>query len=424
MWQFLWIRCLQKLLLEDLRIENTTTDVLVEYDFKNVDYDVELPVPEDSGDNNENPSNPEVGNYEDVYMFQSVITNGETYFIGDEYEGQIMTENWAILELYSTGEIYFTFGDTHYEGKWQQAGDMIEFYYVKDGYETLGTFSYDAEKNLVVTIDYKTITLKFAYRAGDAVDDGGSEDLPPEGGDVEIIEKQDFKFSFVSITYGGRKYYPGSSILGSVEITENFATFILKQDFSAEMRSDDVVSTGSWRIFAGDVFVTLTDNRATYNFVIKYDIDTNNVNFSVGGFDYEFALPESVSFGQILGDVGDYQVFNFYKIANDTNEWFVGDTVGEITLSEESAVLKIFQDGTFKLVTFQTTGIYGTWSVNKDGNAILTYDDTETFAVFMDNNGATLSFSIDGLLTYHLTGTYQGGGEMEKLPTNEKVEIK
>ena len=366
---------------------------------------------------NPNPENPEQGEnpnpgYQSVYMVDRVIYDGNVYFVGDVFvDDQEITENF-----------YLTVNGEHCEGGWNYVGDnAIQFVYV----DLQGEKSYidaieDKElKIIVVALEPNfSVIFKHYYTAGNDYDDGG-EDLPPEGGDVEIIEKQDYKFKFASLTYGGRKYYPGSNIFGT-QITEDFATFILKADYSAEMIANGGVSTGSWRVWAGDLFATLTDNRATYDFKITYDYETNNITFSAGGFGYEFAMPEGVYFDQILGELPGCQVFTLNKIVAEGNEWTVGSEFNDEILAPESAMLIVYQDCTFKFINPQMSTIYGFWTKNQDGGILLTYDDTETIPLFMEGNGAIIYFSLDGFVTYYFNGSYQGG-ENEDLPPVEST---
>lgn len=392
-----------------------------EDDFNQGDKPIPTPKPENPNYPNQGGDQPNPG-YQEIYTVLSVDANGKQYNLGDVFEdGSEIGEYWAMLELWGAGNFYLTFNQTHYEGFWKQDGDSISLYYVDNyGYQTSSYATINENKEIILHVDNNTITFKFLYRAGDDVDNGGGEDLPPEGGDVEIIEKQDYKFKFVSFSYGGRTYYPGDKYV-SVSVTEDFATLVLKQDYSAEMIANGGVSTGSWRIWAGDLFATLTDSRRTYDFQIKYYGETNTIGFHVSGFDYEFAMPDGVVFDQILGDIPGCQAFTLNKIVAEGNEWTVGSEFNGGILTPESAMLIVYQDFTFKFINPQMSTIYGFLTQNQDGGILLTYDDTETIPLFMEGNGAIIYFSLDGFVTYYFNGSSYQDGNNQELPPAEST---
>ena len=178
------------------------------------------------------------------YVLQSVELGGETYYLGDEFYDEILTETYYSLAFFSDGTaIYYWARVNEEECTWNKQGSTI----ILEG-KNLGTVALEFNGDVLImdNTSNRGAIITFVGEGFD-VGDGG---LGERGAYVGT-----YKFYYME-TYQGTTYYVGDYFSNMNRLTEDYYSFVLNSDGTAYVIwQDNDMGACIWDVEAGEIVV-------------------------------------------------------------------------------------------------------------------------------------------------------------------------
>ncbi len=348
--------------------------------------------------------------YLDIYLLYELndFANSESYF--KLSVGSDGSECYAASEVYVYGYLAYT----NVQIKVVKGRLESITYTIPNGHEIEGE-KYDLTNTLMFT------------NYGETVGHFPVFDTPvdPEEPKPEDPDKQEsFVFYVRKVSASGYEWTVGGPAPGGGTMTNTFSVLTLNADKTLTLTQQGDVIDGSWEVLGDEIFITITDGTDYETYLLKYNQETNTISYNVNGATFEYDMPENVTYEDLLGEYVDCQTFYVDKVVSGDNTFKVGDTLlnGNV-LTADFVVLKVFENGLFKLTTPQTT-IRGEYEIDGENGIVNAYyledDEPSVIEIAMSNHGATLCFDMYGI-TYYLNVDGYEGGEGPETPSISSV---
>ncbi len=273
------------------------------------------------------------------YFLQSVELGGETYYVGDEFYDEILTETYYSLEFFSDGTaIYYWGGKNEEECTWNKQGNTI----ILEG-KNLGTVASELNGDVLI-MDNTSNRGAIITFVGEGFDVGDGKDEGGNGG--ESKPEKVAQYFFESFTYSGQTYYVGDKMLGVGEtLTETYYKYTFFDDGTAiYVWAGKNVEDCTWYT-DGNAIVIEGTSQGSFELTFENDRMIMSLSGAVITFVGEGFDVGDGGLGELGSYVGTYKFYCLEMYQGET--YYVGDYFSNMNLlTQDYYSIVLNADGT------------------------------------------------------------------------------